>query len=76
MNRRLVLGSIMMFIGGLLGISTLYYTFFYIDESELTFELGIVVIIIISGITPYLICFGYEIKQKGSHNSKSVVGKK
>ncbi len=53
-----ILGNLLIMLSGLSVIIPLWYVYYLIPENELTLELGLLVIIFVTGVAPFSIIFG------------------
>ena len=54
-----IIGYGLIIIGIISVIIPLWYSFIYLDESELTVEVGLITIVMVTGVSVYSVIFGY-----------------
>ena len=54
-----IIGYSLIIIGIISVIIPLWYSFIYLDESELTVEVGLITIVMVTGVSVYSVIFGY-----------------
>lgn len=53
-----IIGNFLIMLGGLSVVIPLWYAYFLIPKELITFEIGLLVIIFVTGVAPYSVIFG------------------